>query len=168
MKDILAEDKYDFIKTADKAFINEFDGQMNGIGYDYGDNIGSGYCWGRYMLIYSKTGQKSKKVTARIYIRDNSIVLRLFLNDIDSHREYVEKAPDYIQEPFINSFGRCNHCRDNKESFCKFRKTYTLKDQFIEKCNGITFEFWNPSIDKISEYIGLLTEFYPVKRAAKK
>lgn len=163
MKDILAESRFDFIKEADKAFVNEFDDRMKEIGYDYGDNIGSGFCWGRYMLIYSKTGQKSKKVAARIYIREDSVALRLFLNDIDSHRAYIENAPEFIRDPFLNSFGKCGHCHNEKEGSCRFRKTYTLTDRFYEKCNGFTFEFWNPSVDRISEYLGILKEFYPVR-----
>ncbi|HWT75897.1 MAG TPA: hypothetical protein VN258_14430 [Mobilitalea sp.] len=164
MNSILSEERFNFIKEADKDFINEFNRGMNELGYDYGDNIGSGFCWGRYMLIYSKTGQKSKKVVARIYIREDSIVLRLFLNGIDTHREYIEKAQDFISEPFVNTFGKCNHCRNDKEGTCKFRKSYTLSDILYEKCNGITFEFWNPVTERTPEYIKLLTEFYPDRK----
>ena len=45
----------------------------------FGGKIGSGYCWGKYMVIYRKSGVKSENVYARIYMRDADIVLRLFL-----------------------------------------------------------------------------------------
>lgn len=79
MSSLLNEDRFDFISGDDKAFIRAFDAEITRLGYDFGDKIGSGYCWGKYMLIYTKTGVKSKNVYARIYIRDFSIVLRLFL-----------------------------------------------------------------------------------------
>lgn len=163
MNDILSDERFSFIKEEDKNFINIFNDYMNRLGYDFGDTIGSGFCWGKYMLIYSKTGVKTKKVVSRIYIRDQSIVLRLFLNNIDAHRNYIETAPDYIQEPFLNDFGRCNYCKNDKESKCRFRKSYTLKGELVDKCNGITFEFWNTEVRKIPEYLKLLMEFYPAK-----
>ena len=85
---------------------------MNIIDYDFGGSIGDGYCWGHYMVIYSR----NKKVIARIFIRDkgikiwggkehkwnNCIVLRLFFNNIDKHMKYIEAAPSHIKSPFIN------------------------------------------------------------------
>jgi hypothetical protein len=81
---LLSENRYSFIAQSDKSFICAFDGAMNKLGYDCAGIIGQGYCWGRYMIIYAKTGVKSRQVLARIYIRDQSIVLRLFLNKIDA------------------------------------------------------------------------------------
>ena len=45
-----------------------------------------------------------------------------------------------------------------------FRKTYTLDGRRIEKCNGITFEFFDPNVQKLNDYISLFIEFYPKKR----
>src|SRR5512146_962452 len=98
LHEILSEEKFNFISSNNKAFIFAFDGEMARLGYDFGEKIGSGYCWGKYMLIYTKTGVKSKNVYARIYIREASIVLRLFLNGIDKHRVYIENAPACIKE----------------------------------------------------------------------
>ena len=164
MKDILNEERFDFISRKDKGFILAFNDEMTGLGYGFGDKIGSGYCWGKYMLIYTKAGVKSKKVFARIYIRDDSIVLRLFLNDIDRHRAFVENAPSHIKEVFVGEFGNCKHCHNDKDGVCRFRKTYTIDDQSIEKCNGSTFEFHNPSLRRIPDYISLFMEFYPKKK----
>ena len=71
MKDILKEDRFNSISNDDKAFIIAFDNEMT--------KLGSGSVWGKYMIIYRKSGVKSKKVFARIYIRDERVVLRLFL-----------------------------------------------------------------------------------------
>jgi hypothetical protein len=164
MKSVLEEERFNIISEENKAFILAFDYEISKLGYGFGGNIGSGFCWGKYMIIYSKIGVKSKQVVARIYIRENSIVLRLFLNKIDKHREYIENAQDFIKEAFIGKHGACNHCRNDKGGICKFRKTYTLENNYIEKCNGITFEFLEPSLEKLPEYVGLLREFYPVKK----
>jgi hypothetical protein len=163
MNDILSQSQFDFISNQDKTFILAFTDEMSRLGYDFGGKIGSGFCWGKYMLIFTKTGVKSKNVFARIYIRDSSILLRLFLSKIDQHRAYIENAPSHIKEVFVGSYGNCNHCHNEKDGACQFRKTYTLDDRLIEKCNGTTFEFHDPCIHKLSDYIALFTEFYPYK-----
>jgi hypothetical protein len=168
MKDILKEERFNFISPNDKAFIVAFDDEMVKLGYTCGDKIGSGYCWGKYMVIYTKAGVKSKNVYARIYIRDESIVLRLFLNAIDKHRTYVESAPSYIKDVFTGDYGNCKHCHNDKDGKCMFRKSYTLDGRLIEKCNGTTFEFPTPGIQELYDYMALFSEFYPQKRAVKK
>lgn len=167
MRNIINTETFNFISDRDKAFIISFDEAINKLGYDCGLNIGNGYCWGKYMIIYSKTGAKSKKVAARIYIRDDSIVLRLFLNKIDDHRKYIENTPDYIKNVFVSSYGDCHRCKNDKNGVCKFRKSYTIDNKRIEKCNGFTFEFYSPDILKLPDYMDLLSEFYPVKRLKK-
>lgn len=164
MKNILAEERFNFISSEDKDFIIVFDNEISKLGYGFGDNIGSGYCWGKYMIIYSKLGVKNKQVAARIYIRENSIVLRLFLNKIDKHREYIENAKPFIRDVFTGEHGKCQRCHNDKGGTCKFRKTYTLNNNYIEKCNGITFEFWESNLEKLPDYMGLLKEFYPVRK----
>jgi hypothetical protein len=164
MNDILQDERFNFISGDDKAFMLAFNNEMAGLGYDFGSKIVSGFCWGKYMVIFTKSGAKSNKVYARIYIRDSSIVLRLFFTDIDAHREFIENAPSYIKEVFTGEHGACNHCKNEKAGNCKFRKTYTLSGRFIEKCNGITFEFHEPGVQKISDYMALFTEFYPQKK----
>ena len=164
MKDILQEERFDFISKKDKGFVLAFNDEMAKLGYGFGGKIGSGYCWGKYMIIYTRAGVKSKKVFARIYLRDESIVLRLFLNEIDKHREYVENAPSHIKAVFVGDFGDCKHCHNEKDSLCRFRKTYTLDNRPIEKCNGSTFEFQDPNLQRISDYMALFTEFYPMRK----
>jgi hypothetical protein len=166
MNEILQEERFNFISSQDKGFIAAFDDEMTRLGYGFGNTIGSGFCWGKYMLIYRKTGVKSQNVYARIYIRDESILLRLFLSDIDKHRSFIEKAPAYIKEVFTGEQANCNHDRDDGDGRCKFRKSYTIDGRLIEKCNGITFEFHAPNVQKMSDYIALFTEFYPQKKKA--
>lgn len=165
MDDILTDERFDFISPENKCFINAFNAEMARLGYDFGGNIGSGYCWGKYMLIYTKTGVKSKNVYARIYIQDASLVLRLFFSNIDKHREYIEKAPAHIKDVFVGKFGDCRHDRDDAAGNCMFRKSYTLDGRLIEKCNGDTFWFFNPSVDRLKDYIDLFSAFYPPKKA---
>jgi hypothetical protein len=167
MRELIYQPDYDFISEKDKQFIIAFDDAIKELGYE-NNGIGSGYCWGRYMIIYSKAGMKSKKVAARIYIRDSGIALRLFFSNIDKHREYIEHAPEFIQKPFISEHGDCNHCHNDKGGVCKFRKTYTLNNRYIEKCNGVVFEYENPDTDKLPGYIALLEEFYPVRKSCKR
>jgi hypothetical protein len=160
MEKILQEERFDFITSDQRAFFLTYNEEMQKLGYDFVSAIGSGYCWGKYMVIYRKSGVKSDKVYARIYLRDTSTVLRLFLNEIDEHRAFVEQAPAYIKEVFVSDYGKCQYCKNEKEGRCQFRKAYTIDNRFIEKCNGYTFEFHEPNIQKIDDYITLFTEFF--------
>jgi len=163
MNQFLTESRFEYITAADKAFIYAFDAEMGRLGYDFGASIGSGYCWGKYMLIYRKRGVKSDQVYARIYLREKSTVLRLFLNDIDRHRSYVEQLPAYLKEVFTGPQGQCQKCHNDKAGCCRFRKSYILDQVLYEKCSGIVFEFHEPNVDKIPDYLGLFTEFFPQK-----
>ncbi len=46
LNEILTEVRFDFISPGHKAFILAFNDEMARLGYDFGDKIGSGYCWG--------------------------------------------------------------------------------------------------------------------------
>ncbi|HWS29631.1 MAG TPA: hypothetical protein VN512_05880 [Clostridia bacterium] len=164
MERILKEPRFDFLSDSSKAFLFAFDCEMEALGYHFGESIGDGYCWGRYMVIYRKRNVQSDQVYARVYLRDNDIVLRLFLNKIDKHRSYLEQAEPFILAPFTGKRGDCTHCHNEKDSTCKFRKSYTLFNRSIEKCNGITFEYFEPDIADIPSYIALFREFYPERR----
>jgi len=164
MENLISEERFNILSEADKSFILAFDKEMIQLGYSSGGSIGNGFCWGRYMIIYSKVGVKNKQVAARIYIRENSIVLRLFLNKLDEHREYIESSKDFIKEVFTGDHGKCSHCHNEKNGVCKFRKAYTLENRYIEKCNGITFEFWEPNLEKLPDYMNMLKEFYTEKK----
>ena len=163
IKERLSEERFNFISEADKSFITAFDKKIEKLGYDFGDGVGEGHCWGRYMIIYSKTGTKSKSVIARFFIRENGVViLRLFFNNIDKHRSYIENAPEHIKKVFTNDRGNCS-CNPRNEN-CRFRKTYTLDGRQIEKCSWIVFEFKKPTLERLPHYMELLEEFYPNKK----
>lgn len=163
MEEIMLENRFKIISDSDKAFINSFDKEIQKLGYDFGGGIGDGYCWGKHMIIYAKIGVKNKNVVARIFIRENGIVLRLYFNNIDKHRAYIENAPAHIKGVFTGNHGNCS-CNPKKEN-CRTRKTYIIDDIPIEKCSGVVFEFYNPTTEKLPDYINLLKEFYPVKKS---
>jgi hypothetical protein len=154
----LTEERFNIVTAPDKTFILAFSRGISALGYDYGGHIGWGACWGRYMVIYSKTGVKSKQVAARIFIRDNGIVLRLFFNNVDKHAQYIENAPEHIKAVFIGAHGDCS-CSPKKGN-CKMRKTYAIDGKQIEKCSGVVFEFHEPNTTKLPDYMGLLAVFY--------
>ena len=162
VEELMSEERFTVISDSDKAFILAFDKQIGALGYDSGGGIGDGYCWGKYMIIYTKTGASNKKVAARIFIREAGIVLRLFFNNVDRHGAYIENAPKHIKDVFTNDHGNCG-CRPRKEN-CRMRKVYTVDGKPIEKCSGVVFEFWNPTVEKLPDYMDLLAEFYPIKK----
>lgn len=157
----LREQPFGFIRDTDKNFIIAFTKALEERGYTYGDSIGSGFCWGKYMLIFRKANAKTKNVVARIYIREDAIVLRLFLNHVTKHAAYISAAPAHIKDAFMGEYGNCKHC---KGDHCRFRKDYEIDGVAMEKCNGTTFEFPAPAVERLPDYINLFTEFYPVKR----
>jgi hypothetical protein len=165
LKELLKETRFDFVSGADKEFMVGLDDELARLGYDFGGKIGDGYCWGRYMLIYRKTGAKSQNVYARVYLREQGVALRLFLNDIDRHRPFIEQAPRHVKDAFTDEFGRCEHCHNEKDGKCRFRKAYTIDGSFIEKCNGYTFEFRAPAVSRLPDYLSLFAEFNPVKKS---
>lgn len=160
--DLLKESSFQYIGSENRTFISAFDDAMEKHGYSAGNTIGQGCCWGRNMLIYTKAGAGSSSVVARIYMRDDSICLRLFLNNVTEHGEYIHNAPDYINTVFTGEYGKCKHCKGDS---CKFRKDYEIGGVHYEKCNGMTFEFYEPTVEKLPEYIKLFTEFYPQRKA---
>ena len=158
---LLAERRLNIVSEADKAFILAFDQAMNALGYDCGNRIGSGVCWGMFMIVYGKTGTKSRPCAARIYIKDNgAIELRLYLNKVDKHRDYIENTPAHIKDAFQFKGGDCKSCN----TMCAPGKTYTIDGQAMRKCNHSVFYFAEPSLEKLPDYMALLAKFYPVKK----
>ena len=92
---------------------------------------------------------------------------------MDSYREVVRRKSmdDIMKETcfdiisdavFTNSHGDCS-CNPPKEN-CRMRKAYTIDGREIKKCSGVVFEFWQPTLDKLPDYMGLLSTFYPNKK----
>ena len=158
----MAASQFDFISTPNRQFIISFTKALESLGYTYGGEIGSGFCWGRYMLIFRKANVKSKHVVARIYIKEDSIVLRMFFNNVTKHAAFISTVPDQIKSAFTGDYGTCKHCKGDS---CKFRKDYEIDGVSYEKCNGTTFEFNDPKSEDIPLYLSLFQEFYPPKKS---
>lgn len=158
----MQESRFDFISAQDKRFVIEMTNALERAGYTYGGVIGDGICWGRYMLIFRKAGVKSKKVMARIYLRENSVALRLFLSDVTKRATFISAAPDFIQQAFTGEQGKCSHCRGES---CRFRKSFVLNGTTIDKCNGEVFLFEQPTVERIPAYMALFSQFYKVAKA---
>ena len=164
IKELLSERRFCIISKPDKAFIIAFDKSMNEIGYDCENIVGSGLVWGVFMIIYGKTDTKNRPCVARIYIRQDGIVLRLFFSTINKHRVYIENANEHIKNAFAG--GQDCPCRSDCK-FSKVKKTYFVDDKKFEKCAHAEFIFSNPNLEKLPDYISLLLEFYPVKKSKK-
>ena len=48
------------------------------------------------------------------------------------------------------------------------KKSYAIDGNLFEKCSGVVFEFHQPDMAKLPDYIGLLREFYANKKQIKK
>ena len=167
MKDMLQEERFNIISDDDKAFIIAFDKEMEKLGYDYGGDIGTGHGWGIYQIIYGKTDTKSRPIATRIYVKkDGSILLRLFLNKIDTHRKYIENAAAFIKDVFTNDKEICTRCAIKDDGTCGYNsfKPYTIDGREIVKCNGKAFVFRGPSLEKLPDYVDLLSKFYKKKK----
>ena len=141
--EILSENRFKNISESDKSFIIAFDKVMKEMGYDSDGKIGS-------EITYKKTGGKSKATFARVYMRGDHIVLRLYFKDIDNHRAYIENAPEHIKHGFVienlpqrvlDTFalkdGDCIVC----SKVCEFAERYTSDGHECVKCS-------NPSKDE--------------------
>lgn len=162
----MQDEKYSFVNATGKSFIANFDNEMNRLGYSTNGSIGSGFCWGKYMIIYTKVGVKSQKSYARIYIQENgSVYLRMYFSNVDRYNEAIEKSPEFIQNAFISGFGACKHCHNQKDGgICSHRKTYTINSIVYEICDGYAFYFKNPDSSRIPDYISLFKVFYPERK----
>ncbi len=168
ISDVLNDEKFGYISDPDRKFIDMIDAEFERLGYTCSGETVEGHCWGNDMIIYRKKGVKSDKSYARIYLRDDGLVLRLYFSKVDKHREFIEKAKPHIKEVFVGDFGKCKHCKYSRDdNSCRFQKIYTIDGRRIEKCNGATFWFQKPKMEFIPDYIELFEVFYPKKRSMK-
>ena len=122
-------------------------------------------CLGNTKIEYYKPGNKTNKYIARFYFRDDEIVLRLYFSNIDKHKEYIEKSPDFIKKPFIDESHLCKNCNGMiTNGKCRYRKTYALHGVPYVKCAEQSFMYYNMEAKNALNYAELLTVFYPAKK----
>ena len=160
LTELLKERRLDIVSESDKVFIIAFDKAINELGYDCENTIGSGYSWSPLMMIYGKTGTKSRPCVARIYINNDGISLRLYFTNINKHRVYIENAPEHIKTIFYGG----HDCPCRPDCPHKGRKLYTIDDKNYQKCAHADFRVATPKIEDLPNYIDLLIEFNPVKK----
>jgi len=163
MDDLLSEVRFNIISKVDKDFIIGFDKEMVKLGCEFGGSIGKGDYNGKFMIVYSLATITNKKTIARVFIRENEIVLKLILSDVKKHIAYIEKVATHIKDVFLGEHGDCS-CNPPKEA-CRMRKTYAIDGKPNVKCSEKIFFFQQPDIEKLPDYIDLLSEFYPAKKS---
>jgi hypothetical protein len=176
--ELLEEERFDFVSKENKKYIIEFTKEINSLNYDFDGDIRNSFERGNYQIIYSLNGIKgSRNIIARIFIRDDCkielwgkevtfkkcIVLRLYFSNINKHIDYIENAAMNIKERFINDSGLCKYCTEQ----CYKRKMYKMNGKEIAKCADI-FEYIDPKINEINDFIGILKEFYGKKNSKSK
>lgn len=88
----------------------------------------------------------------------------MFLNNVTKHGDFIRQAPDAIKTVFIGEQANCGHCSGEN---CRFQKKYVIDGVEFVKCNGSTFQFRNPTLEQLPDYIRLFDEFYPTKNNGK-
>ncbi|MCL2456959.1 MAG: hypothetical protein FWD19_05365 [Defluviitaleaceae bacterium] len=160
MTKLLTDDKYNFVGKKDTDFIVAFDDYMIANGYK-NNGIQAYYVFGKYKIEYYKT---KNKYVARIYFRDDGIVLRLYFSNIEKHKNYIENAPEFIKKPFVDDSHKCKkpNCKGMMlNDKCRFRKTYTIDGMSHVKCASESFMYHELEAENASEYVALLDTFYP-------
>ena len=168
MKNLLSNEIYNFISLKEKDFIIAFDNAMTTNGY--ANNAIQPYVvFGKYKIEYYNPAVKTKKYIARIYLRDEGAVLRLYFSSIDKHRDYIESAADFIKKPFVDDSHKCNspNCKGMiTNGKCRYMKRYMLFDTHYLKCAEQSFMFYEMEAKNASSYVELLTAFYPIKKCS--
>ena len=162
---LLNKPEYQYIGELNRDVIIRFNNEMEKLGYTCNNTIVPGFCWGNHMIIYTKANVKSKKSYARIYLKDNELIVRMYFSDVNSKKEVIEESPEYIKDAFTGEYGYCKFCHNMKDDgSCSHRKSYQIDNKDYHFCDGYAFWFFNPTIDKIPEYIKLFMTFYPQKK----
>jgi hypothetical protein len=162
---LLLDEKYAFVSQKDRDFIMAFNDCMMNVGYK-NNGIQPYVVFGKHKIEYFKPGNKTNKYIARIYLRDDKIVLRLYFSSIDKHSAYIEKAPDYIQKPFVDESHKCKrpNCKGIGNDKCRYQKTYVIDGITYIKCAEQSFMYHNVDAENAPGYVDLLATFYPIKK----
>jgi len=178
MRNLLIQERFTNISPENKAFLLAFDEKMTQLGYGIIE-VADAYKWARnwlsakYMINYAVTGIKAKRLAAHIFVKEDGLFLRLFAlkkseyshntkqqsrSVIEPHRAYIESAPSYIKSLFTNRESDCDHTHENADGFCWRLDCYTVDGERYEKCIGKGFDFPDPTMSQLPDYIGLLVE----------
>lgn len=143
---------FDSVSERAQRFLLDFDAAMNDSGYSYGGAPTSGFCWGISQFAYSRAPEKKKDYVCRLYQRGNGLVVRLYLQNVNAYSGYIESAGDHIRDAFVNDFGKCGYCKER----CRHRKSYAIDGKEYDKCDGMTFEFYDPEPAFVPRYLDLI------------
>ncbi len=167
MEFLLIDRLYDFVSSGDKEFIVAFDRAMKKAGYE-NNGIQPYFVFGKYKIEYFRPGNKTNKYVARIYFRDDGIVLRLYFSNIDKHRSYIEAAPDFLKKPFIDGSHKCKKPDCNgmpgKNGICRYQKVYKIDGVPYVSCAETSFCYYHMKAENAECYVELLCAFYPGKK----
>ena len=111
--------------------------------------------------------QRQKKYIARVYFREDRIVLRLYFSGIDKHSDYIESASDFIKKPFVDESHGCKmpDCKGMiTNGKCRYRKTYSISGTPYIKCAEQSFMYYNMDAKNAERYTEPLMKFYPIKK----
>lgn len=168
MENILSNKDFHYITKNDREFLIEFDKKICALGFERIE-IGDFLRWGNKTIAYIKPKVKAKNYISKIFFDGINIYFRLYFNNIDKHAKYIENAPNHIKEVFTNDVGRCEHCGIGgcvkPDGSCSHRKTYIINEVIYEKCDGKVFYFQDFNLDKLNDYISLITTFFPIKNS---
>lgn len=154
------------LSAEDRDFVLALDMAMRREGYT-SDGIQPYACWGKYVISYYRASVKAKRYVARVYLRSDGLLFRMYFSDIDRHTDTIERLPEEIKAAFHSEYGKCKHCSsktNDSQGNCTHRKTYSLDGVRHEMCDGLVFLFDNHSVQAIPQYIELLQIFYPRKK----
>jgi len=150
IKTLLSKERFNIVSHEHKTFLISFDEEMANLGYGIYE-VADAYKWAqnwlkaKYMINYTVTGIKARKLVAHIFIAEDGIFLRLFAlkkganshntrataqSVVAHHCEYVENAPAHIKELFTRGTD-CNHTHENSNGFCWRLDTYTIDGNIV-------------------------------------
>ena len=167
LQELLQEERYSIVSNADKDFIISYDQFMSDMGYDFGGAIAAGIDDGTFAIQYKKSEGKNKSPFSRVHInKDGSLRLRLYFSDIEKHQKYIESSPAHIKSAFAFDEGNCLILNTGEPCVkgCKGMKRYTIDGVDYVKCHHSIAHFRNPTVDRLPDYIALLSQFYPNAR----
>lgn len=134
----------------------------------------------KYMTNYKVKRLETRKLVAHVFIKEDGIFLRLFAlkNNVRTINEregafghcasprLYRKCPPHIKKLFTVEVPACHHCNDdNGNGYCYRLGTYTVDGNVYERCIGKGFDIWDPTMEKLPDYIEMLSELNSKKKS---